>query len=70
MDYARIAFIVSDSSANFKGNQKFAELLYKKMEEKYPGLSRGIIVKTTGNTYNLDILESPCYWRLVELKII
>ncbi|QFF98660.1 stage II sporulation protein P [Psychrobacillus glaciei] len=55
--YARIAFILSDSSSNFRENQKFAELLHKKMEDKYPGLSRGIIVKNTGNTYNLDVLE-------------
>ncbi|MEG0440285.1 MAG: stage II sporulation protein P [Solibacillus sp.] len=56
-NYARIAFVVSNSSTNFIENQKFAELLHKKMEEKYPGLSRGVLVKTTGNTYNQDILE-------------
>lgn len=56
-NYARIAFIVSDSSSNFIENQKFAQLLHKKMEEKYPGLSRGVVVKTTGNTYNQDVFE-------------
>lgn len=56
-NYAKVAFIVSDSSSNFIENQKFAQLLHKKMEEKYPGLSRGVVVKTTGNSYNQDILE-------------
>ncbi len=37
----------------------FAELLHKKVEEKYPGLSRGITIKSNENkeTYNQDSID-------------
>ncbi len=61
-DYARIGLIVSSSNSKFEGNKRFAELLHKKMEEKYPGLSRGVIVKSNErnkkqDTYNQELLE-------------
>ncbi|MBO0960880.1 stage II sporulation protein P [Neobacillus sp. MM2021_6] len=57
-DYPRIALIVSRSSINYEDNFKFAELLHNKIEEKYPGLSRGVFVKDNPpnqNTYNQDL---------------
>ncbi|WML45431.1 stage II sporulation protein P [Neobacillus sp. PS3-40] len=57
-DYPRIAFIVSKASFNYGVNLKFAELLHKYIEEKYPHLSRGVIVKDNPpnqNTYNQDL---------------
>lgn len=59
-DYARISFVISKSSDNFRKNHKFAELLHKKIEEKYPGLSRGVFVKSNEayqSTYNQDVLD-------------
>ncbi|WP_057776923.1 stage II sporulation protein P [Cytobacillus dafuensis] len=60
-DYSRIAFIVSSSSINSDENVKFAEILHEKIEKKYPGLSRGVIVKQNlkkQNTYNQDVIEN------------
>jgi stage II sporulation protein P len=62
-EYARIGFVVSDSSGNYEENKKLAEHLQSKIEKKYPGLSRGVIVKSSSNdneqsTYNQDLLKS------------
>lgn len=60
-DYSRVVFVVSGSSNNFEENMKFAELLHNKMEEEYPRLSRGVIVKDNQfqqNTYNQDLLDN------------
>lgn len=57
--YGRIVFVVSRTSRNYKENKKFANELHTLMEKKYPGLSKGIIVKNNGarqKTYNLDLL--------------
>ncbi|MFJ5621511.1 stage II sporulation protein P [Peribacillus loiseleuriae] len=60
-EYARIEFLVSHSSHNYNENMKFATLLHNKMEEKYPGLSRGVALYTSKlnkqNTYNQDLLD-------------
>jgi len=59
-DYPTVAFIVSRSSSNFEENFKNAELLHNKLELKYPGLSKGVIVKNNPNqnTYNQDLLDN------------
>lgn len=57
-DFARIKFVVYRSSVKDDGSLKFAQHLYKITEEKYPGLSSGVLVKTdpnTQNTYNQDL---------------
>jgi stage II sporulation protein P len=61
-EYARIMFIVSRSSSNYEENLKFAKLISEQMEEKVPGLSRGVLVKSKEdpeeqNTYNQDLLD-------------
>jgi stage II sporulation protein P len=61
-DYARIVFVVSSSSGNYEENKEFADHLHSKIEEVYPGLSRGVIVKSSSNyneqsTYNQDLLN-------------
>jgi stage II sporulation protein P len=57
-EYAKIALIVSRASNNYEENVKLAELIHNKMEKKYPGISRGVIVKDNKrqSTYNMDIL--------------
>ncbi|WP_201712823.1 stage II sporulation protein P [Rossellomorea arthrocnemi] len=61
-EYARTIFIVSRSSSNFEENLKFAKLISEQMEEKVPGVSRGVVVKSKENTeeqntYNQDLLD-------------
>jgi stage II sporulation protein P len=57
-DYAKITFIVSKSSVNYEENLKYAELLHNKIEETYPHLSSGVLIKDNRpyqNTYNQDL---------------
>lgn len=57
-NYSKVAFTVSKSSKNYEENYKFATLLHNKVQEKYPNLSRGVIVKNkpVGQiTYNQDL---------------
>jgi stage II sporulation protein P len=61
-EYARIYFVVSKSSNNFEENLQFANLLNQKIEEKVPGLARGVFVKSkenseSQNSYNQDIIN-------------
>ncbi|CAM3097450.1 stage II sporulation protein P [Filibacter tadaridae] len=61
-DYAKVAFIVSQTSKNYKENVEFAEQLHTKFNQKYPGISRGVIVKNNvkngqiQSTYNQDLV--------------
>lgn len=60
-DYPTITFILSGSTNNHQENLKFAELLHNKIEEKYPGLSKGIYTKNNPknqNTYNQDLFSN------------
>ncbi|GIN73098.1 hypothetical protein J14TS2_35730 [Bacillus sp. J14TS2] len=58
-DYAKIVFMVSNSSDHYEENQRFATHLNEKLEELYPGLSRGVVIKSekTQNTYNQDLRD-------------
>lgn len=56
--YARILFVIGTANPNYKENAKFAEELHQLLEQKYPGLSRGVLVKNAhqGNgEYNQSI---------------
>lgn len=58
-DYPRIAIIISRSIKYYEESLKFAECLHNKIEEKYPSLSRGVMVKDNPpkqNTYNQDLI--------------
>jgi stage II sporulation protein P len=62
-NYARIVFVVSSSSENYEENKKLADHLHSKIEEEYPGFSRGVVVKSSSNineqsTYNQDLFNS------------
>lgn len=59
-DYARIAFVVSKTSDNYEENRDFAIRLHEKLEELYPGLSKGVIEKgeKPQNTYNQDLKDN------------
>lgn len=59
-DYARVIFVISKSSKNYDENRHFAKLLHEKLEELYPGLSRGILEKNqkSQSTYNQDLKDN------------
>jgi stage II sporulation protein P len=57
-EVAKLLFVVSRNHDGFEENLKFAELIHKQLEEKYPGLSRGVLTKDStfnNNTYNQDL---------------
>jgi len=58
-DFAKIAIVISRTSSNYEENKKFATLIHQKLEDKYPGLSKGVTEKGENpkNTYNQDLLE-------------
>lgn len=57
IEYARILFVVSKTSDNYEVNKAFANRIHEKLEQRYPGLSRGVIEKGVNprNTYNQDV---------------
>lgn len=59
-EYAKIAFVVSHASKYYEENAAFAERIHKKLEQKYPGISRGVIIKDNKpqSTYNQDIMSN------------
>lgn len=44
--YATIAFVVGTANDNWEENEKFSRQLHKKLEELYPGLSKGVFRKS------------------------
>jgi stage II sporulation protein P len=58
VDYAQVYFIIGKQNPNWQQNEAFAQRIHDKLEELYPGLSRGILGKNaqTGNgEYNQHI---------------
>lgn len=43
--YARVLFVIGMGNADYKANKQFAEALHQRLEKKYPGLSRGVLMK-------------------------
>lgn len=59
-DYSKILFEVSKTSNRYDNNLKFAEQLHNEIEKKYPGLSRGVVIKSASknqNTYNQELMD-------------
>lgn len=59
-DYAKILFEVSKTSPNFEINKHFSLLLHEKLEQLYPGLSRGVLEKDGdhANEYNQQYINN------------
>lgn len=58
LNYAQLLFVVGTGHENYEKNLKFAEGLQTMLDAKYPGLSKGVIQKSSnkGNgVYNQDI---------------
>ena len=56
-DYAKIVFIVGLENKEYQKNLEFTEKINKKLNEKYPGLSKGILQKEgigVNGVYNQD----------------
>nr|WP_255437523.1 stage II sporulation protein P [Thalassobacillus sp. CUG 92003] len=59
-NYARIFFVVGKAHKNYEKSLEIANELHHELEKKYPGISRGIYVKTKaeGNgIYNQDLSD-------------
>ncbi|AJY76289.1 stage II sporulation protein P [Paenibacillus beijingensis] len=48
-DYAQVYFIIGHKNPNWEKNEAFATKIHNALEQKYPGLSRGIWGKTSAN---------------------
>lgn len=57
-EYARFAFVIGAEHSNYEQNLKFASEMHQLLEEKYPGISRGVITKKgpgVDGVYNQDL---------------
>ncbi|MFD1736736.1 stage II sporulation protein P [Bacillus salitolerans] len=57
-DYAKLLFVIGNGHTNYKENLAFANELHELINMKYPGLSKGVMIKDTtqGNgVYNQDL---------------
>ncbi|MFP7493577.1 stage II sporulation protein P [Terribacillus saccharophilus] len=58
--YAKVVFVVGAENKDYEKNLKVATDLHKKIEENYPGLSRGVITKQgagVDGVYNQDVSD-------------
>lgn len=61
VDYARTMFVVGENHSNYEKNEQLATKLHEMLDEKYPGLSRGVITKGgagSNGRYNQDLSEN------------
>lgn len=59
-EFARIVFVIGGNHDNYKQNFSLAEDLHNMLEEEYPGLSRGVILKqgrSTNGRFNQDLSD-------------
>jgi stage II sporulation protein P len=60
-DYARIVFIIGGNNAKYEKNLQIAKDLHELLQQKYPGLSKGVIQKKgagTNGKFNQDLSEN------------
>ncbi|OIJ16677.1 stage II sporulation protein P [Anaerobacillus alkalilacustris] len=58
VEYARTLFIVGENNKNYEKNLKLATELHELLDKRYPGLSRGVILKPASGAngrYNQDL---------------
>lgn len=58
-DYARVYFIVGKKNTRWEQNEAFARSIHEKLEENYPGMSRGIWDKGSGGHAEYNQSVSP-----------
>lgn len=57
-DYARFVFVIGAEHPGYEENLTFATEMHKRLEEQYPGISRGVITKKgsgVDGVYNQDL---------------
>lgn len=70
----KILFVVSSAHEDWQKNQRVANDLHNIIEDKYPGLSRGILIRTD-SVFNQDfhpnaiLVEVGCHWNSLEEAI-
>ncbi|MCM3171026.1 stage II sporulation protein P [Paenibacillus sp. MER 99-2] len=52
LGYAKVYFIIGHENPNWQQNEAFAAKIHKKLEAKYPGVSRGVWGKNGGGANN------------------
>jgi stage II sporulation protein P len=60
-NYARIVFIIGGNNAKYEKNLQIAKDLHELLQQKYPGLSKGVIQKKgagTNGKFNQDLSEN------------
>lgn len=57
-DYAAIYFVIGEANKNYEQNKRLAEELHLRLEELYPGLSKGILTKPQTMGSNGDYNQS------------
>ena len=62
--YAKVIFFVSKKNKDYMTNYNLAENLNKKIKEKYPDLTRGIVLKDN-STYNQDLSGNMVFINIV-----
>ena len=58
VEYARTLFVIGENNKNYEKNLQLAAELHELLDQKYPGLSRGVISKGgagTNGRYNQDL---------------
>ncbi|MGP4079625.1 stage II sporulation protein P [Pseudalkalibacillus sp. R45] len=59
-NYAKLMFVIGEANPNYERNEQLARELHDLLEDKYPGLSRGVFKKnkSQGNgVYNQDLSD-------------
>ncbi|MDR4948650.1 stage II sporulation protein P [Neobacillus cucumis] len=59
--YAKVAFIIGGKNPNYEKNAKLAKELHDRLQKKYKGLSRGVIIKNAAGSnsiYNQNLSEN------------
>ncbi|WP_150266459.1 stage II sporulation protein P [Paenibacillus tepidiphilus] len=57
-NYAQVYFILGHGNKDWKKNEAFANKIHQRLEKSYPGLSRGIWGKSSGNGNNGEYNQS------------
>lgn len=60
-EYARIAIVIGEEYDSYEKNLSLATEIHNKLEEKYPGLSRGVLPKKgagTNGVFNQDLSDN------------
>lgn len=66
-DYGQILIVVGAEHDQFERNLTFAKELHHRLEEKYPGLSKGVITKEgpgSNGIYNQDLLDTALLFEI------